>query len=175
MAKVARKRKAKLKKQSLARNVALLLLSIVVLAGASLLFSILGARPEYSYAPIEKNLHKMVARASEKNAVHAEKTEPQKGSAGAFEYSYWDILLLQDKDSGSAEHYSVQVAQFRSMDAARQYAGEIEDKSHLTCEVEEKGKAFVVLWGNFRTREMAERYCGTLSGRLQRECAVVKL
>jgi septal ring-binding cell division protein DamX len=175
MAKVRKKRKAKLKKQSLARNVALLLLSVMVLAGVSILFSRLNTRPEYSYAPLEKNLSKMVAKATERTAARTEQAEPQKSSAGPFEYSYWDILLLQDNDVGSSEHYSLQIATFKSRDAARQYADEVEDRNHLRCEVEAKDKAFVVMWGNFRTREIAERYCSTLSGRLQRECAVVKL
>lgn len=172
MAKGRKKRKAKLRKQSLARNIALLFVSIAVLAGASVLFTMLNTRPEYSYAPIEKNLSKMVSKASAKTPSPADKPGPEKGSAGTFEYSYWDIL--QDKGSAADEAYTVQIATFRSRDEAQRFADGLEDKNHLTCEVEQKGKAFAVRWGSFRTRETAERYCSTLSGRLQRECTVVK-
>lgn len=175
MAKAKKKRKATLKKQSLARNIALLLLSIVILAGVSVLFSRLNTRPEYSYAPIEKNINKIVAKASQKTTAPAEKAAPQKSSADPFEYSYWDILLLQDGNDASSETYSIRIATFGSPGEAREYAVEIEDRNHLRCEVEAKGKTYMVRWGSFRTREMAERYCSTLSGRVGRECAVVKL
>jgi cell division septation protein DedD len=175
MAKAKKKRTKKLKKQSLARNVALLILSVVILAGVSFVFSRLNARPEYSTAPIEKNISKIVAKASQKNAPQAEKAAPQKSAANPYDYSYWDILLLQDESAASGDAYSIQIAAYKSRDEARSFADEVQDKDRLRCEVEEKGKVFVVRWGSFRTREMAERYCGTLTGRLGRECVVVKL
>jgi septal ring-binding cell division protein DamX len=176
MAKEKKHRKKRVRKQSLAKNVALLLISIAVLAGASILFSTLNTRPEYSYDPIEKNLNKLVSKVPGKTAVQAEKPEPQEGSAGSFEYSYWDILLLQDKEGAAAvDSFSIQIGSFKTREAADQFASEIGDKTHLRCTVEGRGKSFVVRWGTFHTKEMADRYCSTLSGKLQKECFVMKL
>jgi len=172
---MARKRK-NTNKQSLPKNIALLFLSLGILAGASVLFSTISARPEYSYDPLETKLNKLVAKNQDKAAVTGEKEVPQKSSTGSFEYSYWDILLLQDKNhSPSGESYSVQIASFKSHEAAKQYAAELEGKSHLKCVVEESSRWYIVRWGSFHTREVAERYCGTLSSRLQKECVVMKL
>lgn len=174
MAKAGKKRRTRLKKQSLAQNIALLLLSVFILAGASVLFSTLNTRPEYSYDPIEQNLSKMVSKAREKAAAETGKPEPQEGSAGAFEYSFWDILLFPDKGASPAQAYSVQIASFDSREAALEFAGSLESRSRLTCEVASRDGKFVVRWGSFRTREVAERYCRTLSGRLRTGCTVVK-
>lgn len=172
---MVRKRKHS-KKQSLPKNIALLFLSLGILAGASLLFSTINARPEYSYDPLETKLNKLVSKGPEKSAVEGEKEAPQKSSANSFEYSYWDILLLQDKSqSSSGESFSVQIASFKSLEAAKQYAAELEGKTHLRCLVDDNSRWYIVRWGNFHTREVAERYCGTLSSRLQKECVVVKL
>lgn len=172
---MTRKRRQK-KNQSLSKNVALLFLSLGILACASVLFSTISGRPEYSYDPLETKINKMVAKTSDKNVAKIEKTEPQKSSAGGFEYSYWDILLLQDKNQPSAsENYSVQIAAFKSREAASQYAVELEGKSHLRCSIEDTARWYIVRWGNFHTREMAERYCSTLSNRLQKDCVVMKL
>lgn len=174
MAKARKKRRTRLKKQSLAKNVALLLLSVFILAGASVLFSMLNTRPEYSCEPIEKNLSKMVSKAREKAAAETAKPGPQEGSAGSFEYSFWDILLLPDKGASPGQGYGVQIASFDSREAALELAGSLESKNRLTCEVTPLDGVFVVRWGSFRTREVAERYCRTLSGRLRTGCTVVK-
>lgn len=168
-----RKRGRRKQPQSLARNVALLFLSLVVLIGASVLFSMISDRPEYSYDPIESKLNKLVTKSPEKALPKDEEAVPQKNS---FEYSYWDILLLQDKNALSGtENYGVQIAAFKSEDAAKKYAAELEEKTHLRCSIDDTGKWFAVRWGSFRTRETAERYCSTLKGKLQRECIVIKL
>lgn len=172
---MVRKRKNS-KKQSLPKNLALLFLSLGILAGASVLFSTINARPEYSYDPLESKLTKLVSKNPEKSAAKGEKEVVQKSSVNSFEYSYWDILLLQDKNpSSSGESFSVQIASFKSREAAEQYAAELEGKTHLRCTVDQNSRWHIVRWGSFHTREVAERYCGTLSSRLQKECAVIKL
>ena len=178
MAKVRKKRKGKLKKQSLAKNVALLLLSIAILTGASVLFTTLNTRPEYSYDTIEKNLSKIVSKAPDQAVAQAEKEkpDPQKSSAGGgFEYSYWDILLLPDKNAPETESFTIQIGAFKTREAAQQLADEINDKTRLRCQVEARGKTFLVRWGTFHTKEMAQRYCSSLESKIQRNCAVVKL
>jgi hypothetical protein len=169
-------RKRTQKKQSLAKNVALLFLSLGVLAGASVLFSTISARPEFSYDPFGERWKNMVVSDSQEGEKIAEKPEVRKSSASSFEYSYWDILLLQDNNSSAAaDSFSVQIAAFKSRDAANTFASELEKKTRIRCSVEDTGKWSVVRWGSFHTRETAERYCAKLSDRLQRECIVVKM
>lgn len=168
-----RKRKRRKQSQSLKRNVALLFLSLGILVGASVLFSIINDRPEYSYDPIESRLNKLVTKSPEKVLPKSEKEEPQKSS---FEYTYWDVLLLQDKESPSgSESYSIQIAAFKSEDAAKKYAAELEAKTHLRCNISDTGKWFAVRWGNFHSRETADRYCSTLSSKIQKTCVVTKM
>jgi septal ring-binding cell division protein DamX len=168
-----RKRGKKKQSQSLKRNAALLFVSLGILIGASILFSVINARPEYSYGPIESKLSKLVAKSPEKALPKKEKAEPQKSS---FEYSYWDILLLQDKNSPTGdENYSIQIAAFKSEDAAKKFAADLEVKTHLRCTIDDSGKWFAVRWGNFHSRDAAQRYCSMLNSKVQRECFVTKL
>ncbi|HQG32071.1 MAG TPA: SPOR domain-containing protein [Deltaproteobacteria bacterium] len=171
-----RKRRKRTQSQSLTRNVALLFLSLVILVGASVLFSVISDHPKFSYDPLESRLSKLVAKSPEKtlpDSPKSEKAEPRKSS---FEYSYWDILLLQDKGSPSgSEDFSIQIAAFKSEEAAKKYAAELESKTHLRCTISDTGKWFAVRWGSFRSRETAERYCSTLSSKLQRECIVTRM
>lgn len=170
---MARRRRRR-KSQSLTKNIALLFLSLGVLAGASVLFSTVDPRPEL-YDPIESKLNKLTSKGAGKDTGHVENIEAKKGSAGGFEYSYWDILLLQDKNASYAgEDYSIQIASFKSSEAAHKYASDLQARTHLKCSVGDNGRWFSVRWGSFHTREMAERYCSTLSGRLHKECVVVK-
>ncbi|MFY9396761.1 MAG: SPOR domain-containing protein [Desulfomonilia bacterium] len=166
-------KKRALKKQSLAKNIALLALSLVVLAGASFLFSAVSDRPEFSLDPVGERFKNMVA---DENKPPAEPSEPQKLSAGGFEYSYWDILLLDNGDkSASSESYSIQIAAFRSHESAVKFASELQEKSRVRCTVTNTGTWSVVRWGTFHNRETAERYCSKLSEKLKRECIVVKM
>ncbi len=167
-----RKRRRRTQSQSLTRNVALLLLSLGILAGASILFSMINDHPKYSYDPFESRLNKLVAKGPEKALPKSEKAEPRKSS---FEYTYWDILLLQDKGSLSgSENFSIQIAAFKSEEAAKKYAAELESKTHLRCSINDTGKWFAVRWGSFHSRETADRYCSTLSSKLQKACIVTK-
>ena len=164
------------KKQSLTKNVAMLFLSLGVLAGASVLFSTISARPEFSYAPFGQRWKSLMASDLKQEGEKTRKTEIRKGSASGFEYSYWDILLLQDNNTSSADDsFSIQIAAFKSREAAKSFAAELEKKTRIRCTVEDTGKWSVVRWGSFHTRETAERYCSKLSDRLQRECIVVKM
>ncbi|HQO81734.1 MAG TPA: hypothetical protein PKW48_11815, partial [Deltaproteobacteria bacterium] len=90
---------------------ALLFLSLGVLAGASVLFSTISARPEFSYDPFGQRWRSLMASDSKQDTEKTPKTEIHKGSASGFEYSYWDILLLQDNNTSSADDsFSIQIA-----------------------------------------------------------------
>ncbi|HPX17858.1 MAG TPA: SPOR domain-containing protein [Deltaproteobacteria bacterium] len=169
-------RKRTHKKQSLTKNIAMLFLSLGILAGASLLFSTINARPEFSYDPFGERWKSLVASDPIRNEKPSGKAQASKSAASGFEYSYWDILLLQDSDSASAaDSFSIQIAAFRSPETARSFAAELEEKTRIRCTVADTGKWTVVRWGSFQSRETAERYCSKLSDRLQRECIVVKM
>ena len=169
-------RKRKNKKQSLTKNIAMLFLSLGILAGASLLFSTINARPEFSYDPFGERWKNLVSSDPIMNENPSGKAQVSKRAASGFEYSYWDILLLQDSNSASeANSFSIQIAAFRSHDAAKGFAAELEERTKIRCTVADTGKWTVVRWGSFQSRETAERYCSKLSDRLQRECIVVKM
>ena len=154
----------------------MLFLSLGVLAGASILFSTINARPEFSLDPFGRRWKNLVTSGAETDGRPEEKSETRKSAASGFEYSYWDILLLQDESSGvSDDSFSIQIAAFKSHDAAENFASELEKKTRIRCSVKDTGKWSVVRWGSFHSRETAERYCSKLSERLQRECIVVRM
>jgi septal ring-binding cell division protein DamX len=168
-----KKRKAGPKKQSLARNVTLLVLSVVFLGGASFLFTWLSSKPEYSYEPIQKNLGKITAKAREKAPAPQAETAPEKSSSGAYD-DVWNMLMPRGQDAQTATRYGVQIAAFGSRDEAARRADEVQEKIRLRCDVEARGGMYVVAYGNFRTRQGAESSCRTLSSRLHQDCVVVE-
>jgi cell division protein FtsN len=170
---MAKKRKPK--KQSLAKNIALLFLSLGILAGASILFSMVNGRSDFSYDPFHSKWKSLIAQDNKTNPAQKSEEKTQK-SANAFEYSYWDILLVQDKEEPAGENnYSIQIAAFKSIQQAQKYAHDLKNKTHLQCKVVTKEKWSMVRWGSFSTKSTAERYRKKLSKRLQRECIVVRM
>jgi cell division septation protein DedD len=169
-------KKRKQKKQSLAKNIALLFLSLGILAGASILFSMVNGRSDFSYDPFHSKWKTLIAQDNKTKPSQKSEVKTQKSSANTFEYSYWDILLIQDKEEPASENnYSIQIAAFKSLQQAQKYANDLKDKTHLQCKVITKEKWSMVRWGSFSTKSTAERYRKKLSKRLQRECIVVKM
>lgn len=169
-------RKRAPKKQSLTKNIALLALSLGILAGVSFLFSTLSDRPEFSFDPVGERWKSLVTDDTKSPAKPDGSSEPQKITAGSFEYSYWDILLLESGDkSASSESYSIQIAAFKSHESAKKLASKLQEESRVRCTVTDTGTWFVVRWGTFHSRETADRYCSKLSEKIKRECIVVKM
>lgn len=164
------------KKQSLAKNIALLFLSLGILAGASILFSTVNGRSDFSYDPFRSKLANIISPLHENNSPQKTEVKTQKSSVSAYDYKYWDILLLQDKAEPSGDNnYSIQIAAFKSLTHAQNYAHDLKEKTHLQCRVVSEGKWSVVRWGSFSKKSSADRYRKKLSERLQRECIVVKM
>ncbi len=168
-------KRKKQKKQSLAKNIALLFLSLGILAGASILFSAVNGRSDFCYDPFRNKLTNMISQRHDKDVSKKTQVPPQQSSANAYDYKYWDILLLQDKEEPPGDNnYSIQIAAFKTLKQAQKYTADIKDKTHLQCRVVSEGKWSVVRWGSFSTRSSAERYRKKVSERLKKECIVVK-
>ncbi len=164
------------KKQSLAKNIGLLFLSLGILAGASLLFSTVSDRSDFSYDPFHSQWTNLVTQERETTSSQESETKAPKSTASAFEYSYWDILLLQDKEDASGENaYSIQIGAFKSLKKAQDFASHLQEKNHLQCKVINKGDWSMVRWGSFTSKASAERYRKKLSSQLQQECIVVRM
>jgi len=161
------------KNQSLAKNIALLFLSLGILAGTCILFSTVNERSDFSFDPFRSNWSNLVGKERKtKTADHEPKTT--KTTASAFEYTYWDILLLQNNSALPAENnYSIQIASFISHDQALNYAKDLKEKTHLKFRVVNTGTWSAVRWGSFATKESAQRYCKELSSKLNRECIII--
>ncbi|MBN2298533.1 MAG: SPOR domain-containing protein [Deltaproteobacteria bacterium] len=168
-------KKRQQKNQSLVKNIALLFLSLSILAGASLLFSTVNGKSDFSFDPFHSEWSNLIDKDREnKTTKITEKTN--KTAASAFEYTYWDILLLQDDTAASADNnYSIQIASFKSNDQALIFAKSIKEKTHLQCKVVNTGNWSAVRWGSFPTKDSAQQYCKELSSKLNRECIVIKM
>jgi len=168
-------KKRKQKNQSLAKNIALLFLSLGILAGASVIFTAVNGRPDFSFDPFRSNWSNLVDKGRKsKTTKNVAKTD--KTTASAFEYTYWDILLLQDDTASSAENnYSIQIASFKSNDQAINYVKELKEKTHLQFKIVNTGKWSAVRWGSFTTKDSAQRYCKQLSSKLNRECIIIEM
>jgi len=167
------KKKIKKKNQSLVKNIALLFLSLVILAGASFLFSTVNTNADFSFDPFGSQWLNLISRDQGSNQP-GQKVNQDKTAASAFEYTYWDILLLREDTGASAgNNYSIQIASFKSSEQARSYAESIKEKTSLQCRVVNTGTWSAVRWGSFPTKDSAQRYCRELSSKLNKECIVV--
>ncbi|MDT8273907.1 MAG: SPOR domain-containing protein [Desulfomonilia bacterium] len=169
-----KRRKKKPPKQSLAKNVALLFLSLGILAGASVLFSTINGSSHLSLSPLQDRFSGFL-KEQRPEVTSAENTAVQKSSVGPFEYTFYDILFKKDATEASGEHFSIQIAAFKTKDRAEQLAKEINEKTRLRWRVDQHGSWSYVRFGNFSTRASAERYKDKISATLQRECLVVKM
>lgn len=164
------------KKQSLTKNVALLFLSLGILAGASILFSTVSGSSDFSYDPLRGKLASIISLRHEGKSVQTDEAKKKKSQASSYDYKYWDILLLQEKAEPPGDNkYTIQIAAFKSLKNAQNYAHDLKDKTHLQCRVVSQGDWSVVRWGSFSKRSSAERYRKKLSERLQKECIIIKM
>jgi len=169
-------KKKKQRNQSLAKNIALLFLSLGILAGASILFSAVNGRSDFSYDPIRSKWTNIISQRHEAGVAKKSKETPQESSINAYDYKYWDILLLQDKEEPPGDNnYSIQIAAFKTLQQAQNYAHDLKDKTRLQCRVVVEGKWSVVRWGSFSTKSSADRYRKKISERLHKKCIVVKM
>jgi cell division septation protein DedD len=173
------KKKKLIHKQSLTRNVALLFLSLGILAGVSVLFTSFSTRSELSMDPIQSTVKGLVTR-EEKPLPAAEpapvKTEAKKSTAiPTFDYSFYKILKEKNSAEPAEEHYTVQIGAFKSQLHAKSLAQELREKNRIKCRVEKEGNLFCVRWGTFTTVTSAEENRGKLSGKINRSCKVVKM
>jgi cell division septation protein DedD len=174
-----RQKKKRIHKQSLSRNIALLFLSLGLLAGVSILFTSFSTRSELSMDPIQSTVKGLVAR-DEKPLPATEpqpaKTEVKKSNAiPAFDYSFYKILKEKNSAEPIEEHYSVQIGAFKSQLHAKTLAQELREKSRIKCRIEKEGNLFCVRWGTFTTISTAEENRVKLSDKIKRNCRVVKM
>lgn len=168
------RKKRRRPRQSLTKNVSLLFLSLGLLAGASMLFSTLSNRADISMDPIQSTWNGITSR-EEKPKTPPEQTEKKKSTMSTFNYSFYKILTQKEDPGQAVEHYTVQIAAFRSQDHAKSFAHEIKEKSRLTCRIDREGGWSCVRWGTFTTLDSAEQSRGKLSDKLNRGCKVVKM
>ncbi len=174
-----RKKKKRIRKQSVTRNIALLLLSLVLLVGVSMLFTSFSHRSELSMDPIQSTVKGLVTR-DEKPLPAAEpepvKTEAKKSTAiPTFDYSFYKILKEKNGSEPAEEHYTVQIGAFKSQAHAKSLAEDLRQKNRIKCRVEKEGSLFCVRWGTFTTVSSAEENRTKLSDKINRNCKVVKM
>jgi septal ring-binding cell division protein DamX len=168
-----RKKGRRVRQLSLAKNIALLFLSLGLLAGVSFVFSYFGNRSELSLDPIQ---HTWKSAFSEKDKPQAvtEQPKPKTSSVAPAGLTFYETLN-QKEPSGSEDSYTIQVGAFKSREKANSFARELKNKSKLSFRVDKEGKSYCVRWNTFTTQEAAARDCGKLAAKLQRACKVVKM
>ncbi len=186
---MGRRIKAAKHTRTLKKNIFLFLLSISILAGATWLFLNIIELPGLPFK-IDQIKPKQVISAIKarfgKNEVEdrhiAEngKSKKKKVEASAaveedYKYSFYDILYHQKQSRSPDNHFSVQIAAFKSKKSAQDLVKELENSRRLTCRIVKKGSQYSVLWGGFPSRNDAERYNRQLSGMLEKECIVVEM
>ncbi len=163
------------KRQSLAANSVLFVVSLVILIGASMLMHAVDTHPQLAWAPISQQWTRLV-HGSQDRTEHIQTPQAAESTAGAFEYSFYDLLSHQDSAPANAEyHFSIQIAAFKAPERAQGYAETLRQEKKLRCRVVRQGRWSLVQWGSFPTRAAAERYRRKLSEALCRECLVVKI
>jgi cell division septation protein DedD len=173
-----RKKKKRIHKQSLTRNVALLFLSLGLLAGVSILFTSFSSRSELSMDPIQSTVKGLVTRDEKPLPVEPAPadTEAKKSTAiPAFDYSFYKILKEKNSAEPVEEHYTVQIGAFKSQAHAKALTQELREKNRIRCRVEKEGNLFCVRWGTFTTVSSAEENRAKLSEKISRNCKVVKM
>jgi cell division septation protein DedD len=173
-----KKKKRNPKQSSVAKNVALLFLSLGLLAGVSMLFTSISGRSDLSFNPIQSTMKGLVAREDKPQvaAVPAPQADTKKSSAiPAFDYSFYKILNQKHGSEKADEHYTVQIATFKSQAHAKSLVQVLREKNRIKCRVEKEGGLFCVRWGSYSTVSSAEQNRLKLSEKISRDCKVVKL
>ena len=171
--KKTRKKARCVKQLSLAKNVALLFLSLGLLAGVSFVFSYFSNRSELSLGPIQRTWNSAFSEKEKPQAV-TEQPKPKTSSASPIGLTFYETLS-QKGPSSTDDSYTIQVGAFRSRDKADSFARELKNKSKLSFRVDKEGKSYCVRWNTFTTQESAARDCGKLAAKIQHGCKVVKM
>jgi hypothetical protein len=175
--------------RTLKKNIFLFLLSISILAGATWLFLNIIELPGLPFKIDEikpKEVMSAIKARFGKNQVEdrhiAENGQNKKKKIEAsaavekdYKYSFYDILYHQKQSRSPDNHFSVQIAMFKSKKSAQDFVKELENDRRLSCRIAKKGSQYSVLWGGFPSRNDAERYNRQLSGMLEKECIVVEM
>jgi hypothetical protein len=187
MGKAARKRKPPRPAGSLTRNIALLIMSVAILAGATWLFINTVDLPDIKFNISELKPGEILSTIKSKfgkkeiDDRHIAKSEKKKGKVEAsvsdneYKYSFYDILFHQKQPKSADSRYSILIEQFKSKKSAQEYAKALEKDKRLTCRIERKGGKYAVVWGGFPASSDAERYNKLLSMMLDMECEVVEM
>lgn len=174
MRKKSKKKGSRHRQSSLAKNMALLFLSLGLLAGVSFIFSYFGSRSELSLDPIQQTWDSAFSR-EDATQARQEQPKPKASSLNPVDLKFYDILNQKDTTTEPFESYTIQVGAFKTKEKAMKFAKELKEKSKLTFRVDKEGKMYCVRWNTFTTRESAAQDCEKLSARIQHECRVVKM
>lgn len=169
-----KKPKRKLKKQSLVKNILLFFISLSFFVGATLLFYNVIHLPGLPFDPGE---YKKILSYLKQDRDNKEKLEDKtiKGATNTFKYSFYDILYPQDqRPSLRGSHYCVQIAAFKSHEKAKGFTSDLK-KKRLKCNIRKRGDWYLVQWGTFPKKSVADRYRKKLSKDLDKECIVVRM
>jgi len=153
---------------------ALLFLSLGLLAGVSFIFSYFSNRSDLSLGPINSAWNSVFSH-DDKPKVISDQPKTKASSAGNFDYSFYDILNQKDTSSQGASSFTIQIGAFKSKEQAKTFARELKGKCNLPYRIEKEGKLNCVRWGTFNTQDRAEKYREKLSAKVQHDCKVVKM
>ena len=171
--KKTKKKGRRVKQLSIAKNIALLFLSLGLLAGVSFVFSYFSNRSELSLNPIQRTWNSAFSEKEKPQAV-TEQPKPKTSSVNPIDLTFYETLN-QKEPSSTDDSYTIQVGAFKSRDKANSFARELKNKSKLSFRVDKEGKSYCVRWNTFTTQESAARDCGKLAAKLQHVCKVVKM
>ena len=174
MRKTKKKKRRYSKQSSLAKNMALLFLSLGLLGAVSLVFSYFSNHADLSLDPIQSAWNGILSP-EEKPQAKATVPDSKTSSVTPIDYSFYEILNKKQEPTHADTSYTIQVGAFRNKDQAVTFARQLKEKSKLSFRIEKEGKLSCIRWGSFTTLDKAEKYREKLSAKLQRECKVVKM
>jgi septal ring-binding cell division protein DamX len=169
-----KKKVRRVKQLSLAKNVALLFLSLGLLAGVSFVFSYFSNRSELSLDPIQRTWDSAFSQ-KEKPQTVPEQAKSKTSSVAPIDLTFYETLNQKEPSSSSEDSYTIQVGAFKSRVKADSFVKELHNKSKLSFRVDKEGKSYCVRWNTFTTHESAARDCVKLAAKLQHACKVVKM
>ena len=171
--KKTKKKGRRVKQLSLAKNVALLFLSLGLLTGVSFVFSYFSNRSELSLDPIQSTWNSAFSEKEKPQAV-PEQPKTKTSSVAPIDLTFYETLN-QKEPSSREDSYTIQVGAFKSRAKADNFAKELKNKSKLSFRVDKEGKSYCVRWNTFTTQESAARDCVKLAAKIQHGCKVVKM
>jgi septal ring-binding cell division protein DamX len=171
--KKTKKKGRRIKQLSLAKNVALLFLSLGLLTGVSFIFSYFGNRSELSLDPISRTWNNAFSEKEKPLAVN-EQTKAKTSSVAPIGLTFYETLS-QKEPTSTEDSYTIQVGAFKSRAKADSFVTELKNKSKLSFRVDKEGKTYCVRWNTFTTQESAARDCVKLAAKIQHGCKVVKM